>query len=149
MSLVNELNKYCPNTNNGHSHRTAYKSNNRNECLLCKDNNQRKTFMMLCNNNIDNTKGKTWLNNKTIFVLKLIFNMENNYLPLELQQYIFNNCINYTNNILSLKLNKIDLKHLCSCKHCVLPFFGYLERNVCSNHLIPRINHYPYINCYE
>ena len=45
MSLVNSINKFCP---NGVSHSHEKGTNNKKTCLLCQDNQERKNFKKYC-----------------------------------------------------------------------------------------------------
>jgi len=138
MSLVNFINKFCPN-GVSHSHETG--NNNKNTCLLCQDNQERKNFKKYCKKHFIEKKHTP--NNNQIIILNKLFSDEKYFVPLEIQEKIFE-YLNYTEKILiPIVLNEPGIMHLMSCRLCSNDFIEFLDKESCGHHKLPRkIYHY-------
>ena len=141
MSLVSYLNKSCP-VGVSHYHGPSEEVNDRIECCLCVDNQERQNFCWYCPNYINRIELK--LNNQQLLTLNIIFSKEEFWLPNELRDIIFEKSIFTLQESLPIHLNEKGIDHIYGCRKCSRKFLEFLDKHSCSGHIIPRISENDY-----
>ena len=137
MSLVNFYNLICPKVS--HEHRTSNKPMNKNyfTCMLCVDNDERKSFVRYCDNYFSFfpvfTKSAENMARKIFTQGPLHLR-----LPEELQYIIFKMCWEKEKKNIPINFDEKGLYHMINCKDCASFIVKYIDYNSCNHHLIPR-----------
>lgn len=137
MSLVSIVNSYCP-LGVSHTHSLNHEPEREfpNGCVICVSSPKRNRFSKVCSNYFDDTIIK--LSRIQILTLHLIFSREEFYMPNELRFKIFKLSKYTKKEYIPILLNEKGIDHMMKCRKCAPIFLEYLDKNTCSNHIIPR-----------
>lgn len=139
MSLVEHINRGCPNISHAHKkggelHLYDLKS----KCFVC---------CPIIRSSLDvtfNCGAKHLVRKKLTtdakITLHLIFSKQGSryYIPQELEDILFFCCENTLEDEIK-KIDKHTLKHIMKCRPCSLKLLKMFERKACTHHMLPRL----------